>query len=204
MVNIGENFFKARTKYNKHGEETPRKVYAETGVTASSIELYESNKRLPNMENALILAKHYGVNVLYLLGESESWSRDEDSQMVTKMTGLSTETVEQLRSMRSDEIACLNALLTSYDFKQSLLMLAQAWEISAHNTEDSETAKTIEQSNLFRIQHQNDKKTKYKVAKPNTVSNRQLIRMYRNEALQDIGNAFRAIAPVDEEERKGK
>ena len=222
-VNTGELFYKARTKLNqnmKNGKvESINTVSRKTNVPASSISLYERGDRLPNMKNAQVLAKYYGVNVQWLLGQSGSHSLDESSQAVTNATRLNAEAVEVIRSLRPEEIDCLNALLTSYDFCKSLLMFSQArivskriekWKLTEEMAKDpyapqsaDEYADMIEKANLFEINHHGEN-TWYTVGTGNTISDRQLVRMYRTEALQYIGNAFRRIAPADSDEREGK
>lgn len=232
MADIGKNFYEARTKYNKHGEETPRKVYAETGVTASSIEYYEKNERIPNMKNAQKLAEHYGVNILWLMGKSESRLLDENSQMVTKITGLSSDAVEQLCSMGSDKIACLNALLTSYDFQKALFQLSNAKEVSKrieeyippkpvylgkvkdtdiidgelveYEYDDYDEPPQTADEYADMIEKSNYVETKGKQRLQNIVSDRELVQMYRYRGLQLIGNAFAEYAPSDDDERKVK
>ena len=201
---IGKRFYEARTKLNQHIEngkkpESLQTVYRNTGVPASSIIMYEDGSRVPNMENARKLADYYGVNVAWLLGESDSYTLNEDSQIVTRLTGLSSDVIEWLSSVKAntDTISCLNALLSSYDFRRSLLMLTQAKKMSEQNTQDDETADMIERANSFGISHG---------MKPedSRISNRQLIRMYRSDGLLDMGNAFRKIAPSDESEMEAK
>ena len=207
MVDTGKRFREARTRLNQNmkdgKEESINTVARNTGVPASSISLYEDKRddkrRVPNAKNAQILAEYYGVNVAWLLGQSDSYTLDEDSQIVTKLTGLSSDVVEWLSSVKAntDTISCLNALLSSYDFRRSLLMLTQAKKMSEQNTQDDETADMIERANSFGISHG---------MKPedSRISNRQLIRMYRSDGLLDMGNAFRKIAPSDESEMEAK
>lgn len=212
-------FKEARTIHNVHGRQGIKAVHEGTkqidgtGVSASMISdletsIYKPGKgikeRPVQYQKIVLLAEYYGVNVAWLMGMSDSWSINEDSQLVTKTTGLSSEAVETLCSLGSEQIACLNALLTSHSFQNSLLMMAQAKEISEQSNQDDDAAQVIERSNMFRIKHRNDINAWYKIDEPNTISDRQLIKMYRTEALQDIGNAFREIAPANEEERKGK
>ncbi len=198
----GKRFYDARTKlsgHNKNGKpESIQSVYRNTNVPASSIALYENGNRLPNMENAQKLADYYGVNVSWLLGKSDSYSLDEGNQMVTQVTGLSADAVSILCGLRGDQrkIDCLNLLLTSSHFNRALTMLSLAKRISDSNSQDDKIADLIEELNYSGINEG---------MKPenSAVSNRQLIRMYRNDALLDVGNAFRKIAPADNEERKG-
>ena len=230
-MDIGKRFYYARTKYNKHGEETPRKVYKETGVTASSIELYESNKRLPNTKNAQKLADHYGVNVLWLMGKSGSRSLNEDSQLVTKITGLSSDAVEQLCSLSGREKACLDALLTSRDFQNSLYMLSQAKKVSQKMEKWTPTKDMLDDPNAPRtaddyadmIEASTALQTAYappnigEIDAPvwlkalmsqansgNLVSDRQLVQVYRYQGLQYLGKAFTEYAPAENSERKEK
>ena len=208
-VDTGKRFYDARTKLNKNnaGNDKPesiRKVYLQTKVPASSILKYENGERLPQTKNAQKLADHYGVNVLWLLGKSESWSIDENSQIVTKITGLSADVIEWLCELDSDKKECINTLLSSSNFHKSLYKLSQARKMSDNNTQDDEEAEQIERSNAFESEHFGENQARYSIPIPNRISNRQYIQFYRNEALQDMGNAFRNVAPIDSSEKGDK
>ena len=202
----GKRFMEARKHLSRNNleesEESIQSVHRGTGIPASSISLYE-NGRMPNTKNAKILADYYGVNVSWLLGQSDSPSLDEDSQVVTKLTGLSADVVDWLQSVKHNPVllACVNALLSSQVFRGALQTIALAMVLSERNTQDDETAQMIERANLFRASHEGDDNAPYRIDPPNTVSNRQLIRMYRSDALLDVGNAFRDIAPADDSEK---
>ena len=209
-----KRFREAREVYNVHGKQTAKTVSQETkgiyGVSIASSMISDLESSAGKVRNVgyttiVTLADYYGVNVAWLMGQPHSSPKlDEDMQIATKTTKLSSEAIEALCHMNEDYISCLNALLTSYDFQRSLLELSQAKKISDSTDEDDEQADIIEKSNLFRIEHQHDENTRYKVSQPNTISDRQLIKMYRNEALQDMGNAFRQIAPSEESEKGDK
>lgn len=194
-----ERFRLARTKYNRHGEEGLRAVSEKSGISQSLIWDLEANTqdRAVDYRKIVKLAEYYGVNVSWLLGQSDSYSLDEDNQMVTQVTGLSADAVSILCGLRGDQrkIDCLNLLLTSSHFNRALTMLSLAKRISDSNSQDDKMADLIEELNYSGINEG---------MKPenSAVSNRQLIRMYRNDALLDVGNAFRKIAPADNEERK--
>lgn len=241
----GERFYEARTKWNPHNTD-PKKpqsinvVAREIGIPTSSLSLYEDGKRLPNMKNAIRIAEYYNVNVQWLLGTSDSRSRDENSQKITEQLGLSTDAIEQLRLMGKEKMDCLNALLVSCDFKKALDNLSYAKEVSRRiedyippkpeiigkeiiqdiidgelveiETDEyeyvpqtaDEYADMIERSDLVEILPNPQTGYKGKQRLGNIVSDRQKVKIFRYEAIQDIGNAFRKIAPADEEERKGK
>lgn len=248
-VERAKRFREARNDRNINGKETLRTVVEETMIPKSTICNMENEKSKTNIGyiDIVNLANHYGVNVAWLMGQSDSPSLNEDVQAATKVTGLSSDAIEKLSLLGSDEIACLNALLASYDFRKALSNLSYAKLISnrieayippqpektgttvIQDEEDGtlyelddysdppqtadEYADIIEGANMFEIKydHKHDKSAP-DWAKPiitrmgtgNTISDRQLVRMYRNEALQDIGNAFRVIAPASEDERTGK
>ena len=220
-----KRFREAREKHNKNGYESMDTVGQNLAVNVpkSTIQKLENENDSTNVGYKTIvnLAEHYGINVAYLMGQpGSSPSLDESSQAVTKATGLSAEAVEAIRSLMPNELACLDALLTSYSFKRTLLMLSQAKTISKHIEEWAPTksmqddpsapqtadeyADMIEKANLFEINydHRYDSKAWFPIGTGSTISDRQLVKMYRTEALQDIGNAFREIAPADESERK--
>lgn len=202
-LEIGRRFYEARTKLNQHNKngkyQSHATVYKETGVPASSIVLYEQGERKPNMANAEKLANHYGVSVFWLLGQSDSPATDESSQLATKITGLSAEVIDWLCAVKNDpdKLSCLNALLSNYDFHRAVTLLALASKVSAGNTQDDEEADTLERAGYYEIS--------LGIASDDfKISNRQLIRIYRTDALMEIGNAFKKIAPADEHEKEGK
>lgn len=190
-MDIGKRFFDARAK--KH--ESVRVVYEKTGVPASSITMYENNKRLPNMENAQKLADHYGVNVLWLLGQSDSPSLDESSQIVTKVTGLSAESVRILQTMKPQLLDSLNALIESDAFMVMLNQFNVARIINLNNRQTEEQAKAIEELQTWGIVNGMDSSN-------NRLSNRQLIDLYRRKALESTDNAFHQIMKGDKNNGK--
>ena len=197
-MNNGQRFYKARTKLNQHNTdggkpESIQTVYRNTGVPASSIMMYENGDRLPNTENALALAEYYGVNVLWLLGQSDSPSLDENSQTVTKETGLSDEAVRILQTMKETRlIDSLNSLLESDGFMKMLIDFDTARKINADSTETKETANLIDGLTQWGTLNGMDSRN-------NRVSDHQLIDMYLWKASQEIGNAFKQIIKGDKD-----
>ena len=69
VLSRGERFVEARTKYNKHGKQTTQEVAKATGVSASVINALENDDscRSVGYEKVVLLAKHYGVTIDWLL-----------------------------------------------------------------------------------------------------------------------------------------
>ena len=197
----GKRFYNARTKLNQHNKkgmkpESIQTVYRNTGVPASSIGMYENGDRVPNMENAQKLADYYGVNVLWLLGQSNSPSLDENSQTVTKETGLSADAVRILKSLKKTRlIDSLNSLLESDGFMKMLKDFDTARKVNAESTESEETANLIDSLTQWGTDNGMDTRN-------NRVSDHQLIDMYLWKASEEIGNTFRQIMKGDKDNGK--
>ena len=124
-----KRFFLARTGLNQNGEETKAKVYELTGVPSSALVAYENpeSTRALNVVNVQTLADHYGVNAAWLLGQSDSWSVQQDIRQVCEMTGLSADAVMALRDLMADEEKkrFINLFLASREFSGMVTMLAE-------------------------------------------------------------------------------
>lgn len=196
MVDTGKRFYEARTKWNRHTqngekEESIRKVSDETGVPASSLSNYENKGRLPETKNAQILADYYGVNVLWLLGKSESRSIDENSQVVTKITGLSTDAVKNLQIMQEKGlIESLNTLLESQDFMRMVKDFNTARIINKKSTETEKEAELIDGLTQWGTDRGMDRSGR-------RMSDHTYIDSCLWKASQEIGIAFREILKGD-------
>jgi len=160
-INTGERFYIARTKLNKHNKdgkiESINTVAEKTNIPISSLFLYEHSdekkRRLPNMKNALQLADYYGVNVLWLLGQpGASESLNESNQVVTRTTGLSSKSIDNLQKITDeDEKQTLNRLLETDSFRAVITWLSLAEgmiqrEANIHKVESWEEKREIESS----------------------------------------------------------
>lgn len=68
----------------------------EIGISRASLEYYEKGKRKPDIEVLASLAKYYNVSADYLLGFSETESFDENKKAISKHTGLTGQSIENL------------------------------------------------------------------------------------------------------------
>ena len=75
------------------------------------------------------------------MGQSDSWTLDTSSQAVTETTGLSTEAICTIQSMRdSGLIDSLNSLLESDDFPKFVRWFKTARIINRHCSEADKTS----------------------------------------------------------------
>ena len=115
-----KRFELARVGLNQNGKETKNAVYEKTGVPSSALCAYEDPKstRALNLEYVEKLAVHYGVNIGWLLGQSESWSTKNDIRQACEATGLSPDAVWALQALTKDEgkKAFINAFIASEEF----------------------------------------------------------------------------------------
>lgn len=179
-------------------------VARESGVSKNTIWKLETDQVDAGYSLVCKLANYYSVSAAWLIGQAENASLSEDRQTASRITGLSGQVIDWLASMGNDSesVTALDMLLSSDSFRDALKMFAQARKISAYNNQSIEEAEEIERSNLFRIRHQFDGNAPYKVDSPNTISNRQLIQMYRNESLMALGEALKQLAPDEKEGEK--
>ena len=201
-VERANRFKQARTVYNVHGKQGLKAVYDATGVSQSMIadletSIYKDGKpeRPVQYQKVLKLAEHYGVNVAWLMGQSDSPSLDENSQTVTKMTGLTAESVQILQGMNHIGIIdCLNKLLNTEAFQRMITDFSTARTINMNSTQSDEVAQMIENLTRYGLNNGMD-------STKNRVSDRQLIDIYLWKASHNIDNAFRQI--LEEEKSNG-
>ena len=87
MATFAENITALRKKQNKKRQE----VADDLGISRSSLEYYEKNKRKPDIEVLTKIADYYGVSADYLLGRTNAETTDKDLRFVCEYTGLSDE-----------------------------------------------------------------------------------------------------------------
>lgn len=79
------------------------------GISRSSLEYYEKNKRKPDIDVLLKIADYYGVSADYLLGRTNAETTDRDLRFVCEYTGLSENTVTTLSELH-DPLNVLNVV----------------------------------------------------------------------------------------------
>ena len=137
-----ERFRKAR------GNQSLKDVYEATKakgnpVSASMISDLESYSidRPVQYQKVAALAEYYGVNVAWLMGQSDSPSLIEDSQIVTRTTGLSDEAINMLKLMKNNKLTdSLNSLLETEDFARMVRWYKTARIINRYCTEADKTS----------------------------------------------------------------
>ena len=97
----GERFMKARTIYNKNGNQNKKEAAAGAGVTESILSNIENDDidRDVGCSHVIALANYYGVTTDYLLGLSNAPTNDESVISAVSYTGLSVETVNKLKGI---------------------------------------------------------------------------------------------------------
>ena len=199
----GKRFYLARTKLNPNSQsngkpESIQAVYRATSVPASSIVMYENGTRLPNMENARKLADYYGVNVSWLLGESESYSVDESNQTVSKLTGLSNDAICNLQTLKEWGLSeALSMILEVPDFIHVVERFEAGRLISRNSTESPEESLIDDQAYVYSI-----KDTDGKVSDFAILSKRTQSELLIASATQIFGSLIRDI--IKEEANRQK
>ena len=94
MATFAENITALRKKQNKKRQE----VADDLGISRSSLEYYEKNKRKPDIEVLTKIADYYNVSADYLLGRTNAETTDKDLRFVCEYTGLSENTIMTLHN----------------------------------------------------------------------------------------------------------
>lgn len=109
-----KNRFKlARTDFNKNGPQSVKKVSDETGITRSLIDDLETDVGKHRGVSYLIvgkLADYYGVSADYLLGLSDTPSKDASIQSVNRITGLDEAAILSIKYIREHNPEYINVL----------------------------------------------------------------------------------------------
>ena len=109
-----KNRFKlARTDFNKNGPQSVKKVSDETGITRSLIDDLETDVGKQRGVSYLIvgkLADYYGVSADYLLGLSDTPSKDASIQSVNRITGLDEAAILSIKYIREHNPEYINVL----------------------------------------------------------------------------------------------
>ena len=92
MATFAENITALRKKQNKKRQE----VADDLGISRSSLEYYEKNKRKPDIEVLTKIADYYGVSADYLLGRTNAETTDKDLRFICEYTGLSENAISTL------------------------------------------------------------------------------------------------------------
>ena len=115
-------------------------VAEESGVSKNTIWKLEHNKVDAGYKVVGKLAEYYGVNVAWLVGQSDSPSLDESRQMITDTTGLTDKALNMVQFMKRNKLSdTLNILLESDDFKQMVKWFKTARIVNQHCTESDKT-----------------------------------------------------------------
>ena len=92
MATFAENITALRKKQNKKRQE----VADDLGISRSSLEYYEKNKRKPDIEVLTKIADYYNVSADYLLGRTNAETTDKDLRFICEYTGLSENAISTL------------------------------------------------------------------------------------------------------------
>ena len=105
MATFAENITALRKKQNKKRQE----VADDLGISRSSLEYYEKNKRKPDIEVLTKIADYYGVSADYLLGRTNAKTTDKDLRFICEYTGLSENAITTLSELH-DPVNVLNVV----------------------------------------------------------------------------------------------
>ena len=93
MATFGQIITKLREDSMQKRQETADAL----GISRASLEYYEKDKRKPDIEVLTKIADYYHVSADYLLGRTNVKTTDKDLQFVCEYTGLTEESVNNLR-----------------------------------------------------------------------------------------------------------
>lgn len=103
MATFADNITALRKKQNKKRQE----VADDLGISRSSLEYYEKNKRKPDIEVLTKIADYYGVSADYLLGRTNAETTDKDLRFICEYTGLSENAISTLCELH-DPVNAIN------------------------------------------------------------------------------------------------
>lgn len=92
MATFAENITALRKKQNKKRQE----VADDLGISRSSLEYYEKNKRKPDIDVLTKIADYYGVSADYLIGRTNAETTDKDLRFICDYTGINETALEVL------------------------------------------------------------------------------------------------------------
>ena len=105
MATFADNITALRKKQNKKRQE----VADDLGISRSSLEYYEKNKRKPDIEVLTKIADYYNVSADYLLGRTNAETTDKDLRFICEYTGLSENAITTLSELH-DPVNVLNVV----------------------------------------------------------------------------------------------
>lgn len=105
MATFADNITALRKKQNKKRQE----VADDLGISRSSLEYYEKNKRKPDIEVLTKIADYYNVSADYLLGRTNAETTDKDLRFICEYTGLSENAISTLCELH-DPVNALNVV----------------------------------------------------------------------------------------------
>lgn len=95
-TNVNQNnSFQERLKALR-GEKRLQDVATDLGISRASLGYYESGERKPDIDILFKIADYYKVSADYLLGISNTKTRDCNVQMISKTTGLNEIAIDRL------------------------------------------------------------------------------------------------------------
>ena len=121
-----ERFKAARTLLNQHGEQTVRQVAEAVGVAPSMVSDLENSTFDRNItyQNAAAFARHYGVDVVWLMeGDDAQDHKTPPLAVATEYTDLSAAAVEQLRRLARRNLSPVASAVIADEHKRALVPL---------------------------------------------------------------------------------
>lgn len=125
MVNqITENVFKDRlSELMENREINQRELADEIGISKQTISFYVHGKRLPDIDNFSLICDFFNVSADYMLGKTESKSKDMEVSTIHKKTGLSDEAIiilSKLQNKNSELLPLLSRIIEQESINMDL------------------------------------------------------------------------------------
>ena len=107
----GKPFAKNLCDLMKEHKENQKELAEKLGVKQQTISYYRNGQSIPDAENLIKIAKHYGVTTDFLLGLTDVRTTNTDLKAVCEYTGLSETAIKTMRDL--DEF-CLYTPILDY------------------------------------------------------------------------------------------
>lgn len=171
------------------GGKSLDRVASESGISKNTIWKLELDKVDAGYSIVTKLANYYGVNVSWLIGQSDTPVLDEDHQIVTGITGLSENAISNLQRMKAWKLMdAMNAIVETEDFIRVVEQFDASRAILQCNNETLKEGHILDQAYVNSVRDSNGKTSDFALLSKATQAD-----MLMASSSQIFGNLLRSI-----------